>query len=298
MTKQVTLDYFGASKHFYHVYKTESSAVSEQLHYHDYYQISYVLRGEIMHRQQSEEVKLIRGDAFIIPPEFVHSVVFSHPNAIIYSLSFKEDIFYSGFTSSAAYKFMKSISLSAIDEEVTDIRLRVRLDELQHTNIKALFDCLEREFLVDMPRQLTAAGSLIAAIILVLSQAYYSNHPEDTSSPSPHSHSLAMEQCIKYIDQNFMYPIPVPYLLQRFAMSRSTFGSLFPEMAGVPFKQYLAKKRVEQAIKLLEVSTLTLEEIAEMVGYNDFSTFYRNFTKITGISATRYRKGLQRSANT
>jgi len=39
------------------------------------------------------------------------------------------------------------------------------------------------------------------------------------------------------------------------------------------------------------VEEMPLREIATLVGYEDFSTFYRNFKKQTGKSPAEYRNG-------
>ena len=72
-------------------------------------------------------------------------------------------------------------------------------------------------------------------------------------------------------------------------MSRSTFSLLFPQMAGMPLKRYITQKRIGEAALLAETTDLSFSEIASVVGYDDFSTFYRNFVKVTGLSPSAYR---------
>ena len=41
---------------------------------------------------------------------------------------------------------------------------------------------------------------------------------------------------------------------------------------------------------LADTTELSFSEIADIVGYDDFSTFYRNFVKVTGLSPSAYRE--------
>ena len=46
---------------------------------------------------------------------------------------------------------------------------------------------------------------------------------------------------------------------------------------------------IEQAQKLCALPDVSVREIAHLTGYQDFSTFYRNFKKLTGQSPAEYR---------
>ena len=65
------------------------------------------------------------------------------------------------------------------------------------------------------------------------------------------------------------------------------------EKMGKNFFELLAQYRVESAKKLLsgsEKDTLTIEEIAEKVGYNSKSAFNTTFKKLTGQTPSQYKK--------
>jgi AraC-like DNA-binding protein len=64
---------------------------------------------------------------------------------------------------------------------------------------------------------------------------------------------------------------------------------LFPKIVGKPLKQYISERRIKQAVCLSNEQDLSLQEIAAIVGYEDYSTFFRNFHKIVGISPIQYR---------
>jgi Uncharacterized conserved protein, contains double-stranded beta-helix domain len=67
---RITLDYFPNVSNYYHIYKLNHSKVAEVPHYHDFFQVCYLSKGAIKHRGEKEEVNLIKGDSFIIPPNF------------------------------------------------------------------------------------------------------------------------------------------------------------------------------------------------------------------------------------
>ena len=58
------------------------------------------------------------------------------------------------------------------------------------------------------------------------------------------------------------------------------------------FSDYIAQLRIQRAKELLEDETMSIQEIAEIVGYNDYFYFTKVFKKVQGISPSKYRKSL------
>lgn len=79
MAEFVDLNRFGAQERHYHIYRIRSTYLDHQSHYHNYYQICFVVSGELQHIQQSGAVRLSAGDAFLVPPGFVHALTLKTP---------------------------------------------------------------------------------------------------------------------------------------------------------------------------------------------------------------------------
>ena len=67
---------------------------------------------------------------------------------------------------------------------------------------------------------------------------------------------------------------------------------LFKQTTGQTPMVYLLYVRIEQAIKLLRVNTLTISEICELCGFGSLSHFSSTFKRVTGYSPSAYRKFL------
>lgn len=286
--KELSLDYCNLPpQQKYHICRIAGSQVSQQPHSHDYYQICYVECGRVEHRQDSSAVPLEAGDAFIIPPGFVHQIHFPDQNACLYSLSFRADMFHPEFSQSNVYHFMTALKLETMESERIPIRMRVRLDLPRQQTMKGLLDALIREQESTSPPELTAAASLVAAILCILSQGYFLGDAAQLQEVAACSH--AMEQCLRYIGAHFTQDLILEDTARKFGLSRSKFSLLFPQHTGMTFKRYLAKKRIDYAVTLIRSTELPIQEIAQMAGYTELSTFYRNFTKVTGASPSAYR---------
>ena len=64
---------------------------------------------------------------------------------------------------------------------------------------------------------------------------------------------------------------------------------IFNKITGLSITAYVIKKRIEKAQLLLIEKVLTLQEVAEAVGFTDYNYFSRTFKKEMGVSPLTYR---------
>ncbi len=208
----------------------------------------------------------------------------------IYSLSFDEGLFSSGFSQTAAYRFLAALEENAVAAHEQPVKLRIALDPRQQQNVQSLFECLSREQEAGDTLEMSSAASLIAAILYTLAQSYYKQPQNKAEFSAMKLYEQTLARCVEYLDGNYREHITLDILVKKFAMSRSSFCTLFPQFTGLSLKQYLTRKRILEAEALMRSRPeLTLSEIASMVGYNDTSTFYRNFIRVAGVSPSEYR---------
>ena len=284
------MEYFNQSPdRKYHIYRISGSDVSENPHTHSFYQICYVDRGEIQHWTGDSCVTLYFGDAFIVPPGFEHRIVFPNSDSQIYSLSFDESMFHPGFHHSGVCRFMSALKLDAGEEDRLDVRMKVILNKDQRYIMQSLMESMLRESASVCPAELSSASSLISAIFCILSQAYFMDEQRCGAYHMVSHYNQSLKDCVEYIDTHFAQPLTLEYLAAKYAFSKSIFSLLFPQYVGMTLKRYINKKRIEHAVILMQNTELTLAEVATMTGYDEFSTFYRNFKRIIGLSPSDYR---------
>ena len=290
MSRLITLEHFDAAEKHYHVYRIHDSRVSHEDHYHDYFQVCYVVRGAFLHRQEGQEVRLGPGDAFIIPPGFRHSLHFENEYSEMYSLVFEPRLFHAGFARSNAHRFLNGLQTGAA-QSAQSVRLRVVLDERQRASIVSLMECLTRQQEAEHPPELSAAPSLISCVVYLLAQSYFRRPQNAPELDELKSYNSTLHQCTQYIDSHYREKIGIAELTKRFGISRSAFCAVFPQFAGLPLHQYVARKRIVEAQLLIRAHPeRPLSDVAAEVGYEDVTTFYRNFLRVAGVAPSKYRE--------
>lgn len=88
-------------------------------------------------------------------------------------------------------------------------------------------------------------------------------------------------------------PWTLESLSRRAAMGRSAFAERFRTVVGATPLQYLTLWRMQHAKQLLRRSELSLEQIADLVGYDSGPSFSRAFKKSVGTSPGAFRRMAQ-----
>ncbi|MGL4972970.1 MAG: helix-turn-helix domain-containing protein, partial [Culicoidibacterales bacterium] len=73
-------------------------------------------------------------------------------------------------------------------------------------------------------------------------------------------------------------------------MNASYLGQIFKEEVGISFNFYINKMRMEKAQDLLLNSNWKINQIAQHVGFQDNSYFYRKFKNYYGYCPNTVRK--------
>ncbi|MFD2117213.1 helix-turn-helix domain-containing protein [Paenibacillus yanchengensis] len=89
-----------------------------------------------------------------------------------------------------------------------------------------------------------------------------------------------------YADAN----LSLTQLSEQFHLSSRYLSRLFKEELGEKFIDYVMKIRIEHAQRLLNETNLSVQEIAQQVGYTHSISFIRAFKKIVGLTPGEYRK--------
>ncbi len=84
--------------------------------------------------------------------------------------------------------------------------------------------------------------------------------------------------------------LDVPFLCREVGMSRSSLYSKMKELVGMSTNDYIAKLRMERAAHLVLHTRLTVNEIADQVGFATGKYFSSVFKQHTGLTPTQYRE--------
>ncbi|MCU6709933.1 response regulator [Paenibacillus sp. J5C_2022] len=95
---------------------------------------------------------------------------------------------------------------------------------------------------------------------------------------------------VKYIQEHFNESISIGQIADHFDLHPNYISQLFRREKDTTFTAFLLQIRLDRACLLLEETNMTVNEIAEKVGYNDYYYFAKVFKKHIGMTPTLRRE--------
>lgn len=99
-----------------------------------------------------------------------------------------------------------------------------------------------------------------------------------------------IEAAAAYFNENYTARINVDEYAESLHMSTAWFIRSFKQYVGLSPARYIQSLRIVNAQRLLERTKYSIDEVSEIVGYDNPLYFSRVFKKETGLSPAQYRK--------
>ncbi|WP_242217912.1 AraC family transcriptional regulator [Bacillus cereus group sp. BfR-BA-01380] len=105
-----------------------------------------------------------------------------------------------------------------------------------------------------------------------------------------HKYSHTITTCLNHITKNIYHEISLHDLANVINIHPTYLSKLFREEVGIPLSEYIQMERVEEAKKLLTLTTYPLSDICAWLNFNDQSYFTKIFKKFTNTTPRQYRQ--------
>ncbi|WP_395058837.1 response regulator transcription factor [Flavobacterium sp.] len=133
--------------------------------------------------------------------------------------------------------------------------------------------------------------SIIASVSVVLNNYKYkkidtirSENPMEELTPKK------MKQIVEYINANIHKKLDVELLLSITNWTKRHLSRIFMQYLNTTPHQYILNKRIEKASVLLKETDVPINEIAIELGFQNYSSFYLAFKRVTNETPENFRK--------
>ena len=242
----------------------------------DYYIVIYCTSGEGWYKIKEKTYLVKENQYVILPPDTPYSFGANTSNPwTIYWIHYKGKLAKSFFT----------YPIIPIDIEATQnsrIQERIQLFEEIYKNLELSFH---------------SDHFCYASICLFhfLASLRYVTQFRQIRSNAEKEFSFS-EKIIYYMRENVENNLTLEHLAKHFDFSPSHFSARFQEETKQSPIKYIITLKVEKACQYLELSDLKIFDIYTKLVFQDAAYFSRIFTKIMGVSPTRYRE-MERHTN-
>lgn len=259
--------------------KRGAGYVMLQPHYHSYYEIYYLLKGQSRMFINQDICYLHPGDALVIPPMEIHRVFYEeNQEAERYRLC---------FTKESARGFCGGCGLN--DWEPMFTRYKVSFFQEQKREVQHIFEQMEHESHRKDSYAYIQMQSLLYQFLSLFGRSQEAGQQQEVLRASEESIMRAVCYMHRHFDEN----LTLEHVSQAAHMSPSYFSRKFKGTAGLGFKEYLNYIRLQKASSLLGAADETITNIALACGFSDGNYFGDVFKQAKGMPPSRFRREIR-----
>ncbi len=196
--------------------------------------------------------------------------------------------------------------LTLFDEIASFIESQSLPKELAQRIIIELVVVLYRQFeQLNMQAELSLEGLLgklqelgtLTSVMNVLKDDFRSWMQEGSKQVTREDGRSVVDKAKRYIEDNYHKDLSIEEVAEVAALSISHFCTLFKQISGYTFLEFVTYYRMEKAKYILQNSNVKVYQVAPLVGYQDPRYFTQVFKKATGKTPTEYREQYIQQAN-
>lgn len=113
--------------------------------------------------------------------------------------------------------------------------------------------------------------------------------------PEPECEAETLGPVLTWITGNLAEEHTIPALAARATMSPRTFARRFRAETGTTPHAWITAQRLRRAEELLEDTSMSIEQVAQDVGFGNATTLRHHLRQVRGVSPQRYRDQFQRA---
>jgi len=150
------------------------------------------------------------------------------------------------------------------------------------------------ESMMPLPREIPLNSIFTTIKLIDLTVMYLRVGKQNNTNFGMNKLSIDPSEILQYMYNHLNEKLTLKDLSLRFYMSKSSISHYIRQVTNLSFFDLLNEMRVGKTINFLLYTELTLEELAEILGYVDASHVSKVFAARLGIRANEYRKTYQR----
>ena len=259
-------------------------------HKHEFVEIVYILSGSAIHTVGEKQYRVDCGDVTVINAGIPHkftSVGDAGENFVTYDLMFSPEFFEASAIGMGDFESLKNSYLfySLFPSEASS-QPDMHVSGGRFSDYGEIFSRIYQEY----QRKEKGYIQLIRAYIISLIIKFFRDVERSDSIHLSSGKLKTVYSAIAYMQENYNTKLLVDDIASRAFLAPDYFRKIFKKVTGQSVSAYMQRLRVDEACRLLSTTDIPIKDICFAVGYNDVTTFYQSFKKITGKTPNKYRK--------
>ena len=245
-----------------------------EVHHHDFYEVYFLLSGEVAYWVEGRIIRLTPGDLLFINPMELHRPITDSNDPVC-----------ERFVLWANKEYLESLSTSQIslntcfDTELPNHSHLIRPSAAERAVLTARMGELVREsYGKDFGSSLSAQGIFLQLMVQLNRLARRAEGQQEGEQLSP-----LVENAMQYISENLSSNLSLEEIAGKLFISKYHLSHAFSREVGVSIYRYIMLRRLMMARQQLAAGE-PAGQVCRNCGFSDYTSFYRAFKSEYGIS--------------
>jgi AraC-like DNA-binding protein/mannose-6-phosphate isomerase-like protein (cupin superfamily) len=271
---------------FLHPRIFETFGIEVKEHRHSFIELVYVYSGKCYQTIEGVQMTLNEGDICILDTRVSHSVTIADHQDIVINCLMNKSYFDTAFLGRlSGNDVLSDFFIRAIYQDKSKneyILFRSGSSE----PVRLIMENILCEF---YDSSMCSAEVINAYMIILFSELLRVYKKEINNRSYPDLRYTKISDIILYLQQNYK-STTLTSAAKHFNFDPAYLSTIFKQITGVGFKDFLQQSKLERACTLLRETDFTIEAVAYEVGYLNMSFFYRLFKEHYGMTPHEYRR--------
>ena len=241
-----------------------------------FYEVFTLLSDNAFFYVEGQKYSLKKGDVMIFNTKELHMVEFDE------SLPYKRRVIHFAKEFVLPFSSDKFNLFNVFDNRCLGVNNRIPAVLAEEANIHSYFEKMKSALLSGLDGCEIMARCYFVQMLISINRVLCGTN----SISAKNEENDKIIKIIEFINSNLSSELTIDSLSKQFYISKYYMSRLFKATTGYSINQYISYKRIWLADELIS-GGMTATEACHSVGYNDYSNFYKTFTKIMGFSPKR-----------
>ncbi len=270
-------------------YKRDSYLKNVELHHHDFFEIYFLVSGDVTYQIESRIVHVMPGDLLLISPRELHQVRIKPEMS-----PYERYVLWVAPETVARLSSPQTDLAAGLDPTRPGHGNLLRLNSEDRAAVQNLLGALDQEASSDRYGAELLRESLLTQLLVRVNRLAFRQSVCPEEGPS-----RTVDQVVDYINLHYGEALSLDSLANRFYVSKYHLSHVFQRQMGTSLYRYILKKRLMISRQLMAQGQKPSQVFAAC-GFCDYPGFYRAFKAEYGASPREFvlstRRGNAHSA--
>lgn len=257
-------------------------------HRHEFFELFYIYEGTCYCYFNDQEYVLEKGSVWIFNTHCRHAVVVPDDGSLLINIIVRKSTFITAMLNMVRQNdlFLEFFLNSIYSDQDQPRFMNFTIESGQMAEFYIFHIILE--YYRKSRYSQSAMKLSFSSLLVELSRLYYETHQFSGNETKPD-----IIEIISYISDHFD-SVTLKSLSVHFHYSPAYLSKYISSYTHMTFSEYVNKFKIDKACYFLEHSDFPIDQIAQLLGYTQRSSFEKKFKKMTGKTPSQYRKELYR----